>query len=73
MFQLNPCKRTVDAIRHALRMNNGYCPCRPEQSEETSCPCVNFVETGECCCDLFLKVEGDISVVLGSGNSNGCC
>jgi ferredoxin-thioredoxin reductase catalytic subunit len=59
MFQLNPDKRTVEAIRRALRNNNGYCPCRPEKTDDTSCPCVMFVESGECCCNLFQMTGGD--------------
>lgn len=44
------------AIKKALARNNGYCPCIPNRSEDTKCPCKNYRETLECHCNLYIKV-----------------
>jgi ferredoxin-thioredoxin reductase catalytic subunit len=40
----------------ALLERGGYCPCQPNQSEDTMCPCKNYREDGKCICGLFTKV-----------------
>ena len=52
--QLNPNTKVVEAIRKRLVVTKGYCPCVPEQSEDTICPCKKFRETGHCCCQLYV-------------------
>jgi len=31
------------------------CNCELEQKEENICPCLSFIETGNCKCGLFIK------------------
>lgn len=53
--KINPDKDKVKEIRAALKNNNGYCPCKIEQSEDTKCPCKDLRENQECCCELYIK------------------
>lgn len=48
-----------DAIRKALKDNQGYCPCRLEHKPEYKCMCKEFLEQeiGECHCGLYIKTE----------------
>lgn len=61
MLQLNPNIKLVNAVKKRLYMNGGFCPCAPghEGDIDYSCPCKKLIETEECCCSLFLKVEND--------------
>lgn len=54
----NPDKDYVKEIRHRLKENNWYCPCRLERTEDTKCPCKEFneMESGMCHCGLYIKV-----------------
>ena len=38
--------------------NDGYCLCQVPKSEDTKCPCKNFIENKECICNMFVK-DGD--------------
>ena len=43
-----------------VRLNDGYCPCAIEQTEDTLCPCKDFREQdtpGLCLCGRYEKVE----------------
>ena len=45
-------------ILDKLKENNGYCPCRIEQTPDTKCMCKEFREqtnTGTCHCGLYIK------------------
>lgn len=45
-------------ILDKLKENDGYCPCRIEQTPDTKCMCKEFREqtnTGTCHCGLFIK------------------
>jgi ferredoxin-thioredoxin reductase catalytic subunit len=54
---LNPDKDVVDAVRAALKENDGYCPCRLEKTADTKCMCKDFreQESGMCHCGLYIK------------------
>lgn len=56
-IKINPNKEEVEAIRQALKENDGYCPCQLERSERTKCMCLNFLESDEiwCHCGLYYK------------------
>ena len=45
-------------ILDKLKENDGYCPCRIEQTPDTKCMCKEFREqtnTGTCRCGLYIK------------------
>lgn len=54
MFNQNQNARA--GLLKALLERGGYCPCQPNQSEDTMCPCKNYREDGKCICGLFTKV-----------------
>lgn len=59
-IKLSNNKELVAEIKQKLKSNNGYCPCRLTQNEDTKCPCKEFreqIEVGECHCGLYKKVE----------------
>ena len=60
-FIINEDKAAAQEIIAALRANNGYCPCRLEQTPDTKCICKEFREetkAGEYChCGLYKKLE----------------
>lgn len=59
---VNPNKDIVADIRKRLKENDGYCPCALIKTEETKCPCKEFIENypsgSYCHCGLYLKQEG---------------
>lgn len=59
IIKINPNKEEVEAIRQAIKENDGYCPCQLEKSERTKCICLNFLEGNEtwCHCGLYYKSE----------------
>ena len=56
-YMLNPDKNHVNTIIEGLKAKNGYCPCRVEKTEENICCCTHFINGGDCCCNLWPKVE----------------
>lgn len=54
---LNPNKATVGAIIHRCLINDGYCPCKPNRSEDHICPCNDAKEHDKCCCTLYVEKE----------------
>lgn len=54
-MMLNPDKTVVERIRNFLKNNGGYCPCTPERTEDTKCPCKKFREEQICCCGLYVE------------------
>lgn len=56
-MQLNPDSKVVEAIKKRLVVTNGYCPCRPEQTDDTICPCKIMREEGHCCCTLYVPKQ----------------
>ena len=58
MIKITQNKELENAIRKALKDNNGYCPCRVQKTEDTKCMCKEFretKETGYCHCGLYYK------------------
>lgn len=57
MIKITQDKELENAIRKALKDNNGYCPCRVQKTEDTKCMCKEFREqtSGECHCGLYYK------------------
>jgi len=53
-MKLNPNKEQVLKIIEAIYKNNGYCPCRVNKSQESVCPCKDFIENKKCKCNLFI-------------------
>lgn len=55
----NPDREIYEAVSRDVKLNNGYCPCIVEQTEDTKCPCKIFREQeteGECHCGRYIKV-----------------
>ena len=59
----NPNKEYVKKIRTKLKENNGYCPCRIQQTKDTKCMCKEFRDMisndieGECHCGLYISIK----------------
>lgn len=56
-YVLNSNKEYVDIIINGILKRDGHCPCRKTQDDTTLCPCDEFVKTGDCKCNLFVKVQ----------------
>ena len=56
-YRLNPNKDFVARIIEGVYRKNGHCPCRRDETEETLCPCDEFINTGVCRCGLFVRIE----------------
>ena len=50
-------KDKTEKILGALYRNDGYCPCKPDRTEENICPCADMVDNNKCCCGLFVAGE----------------
>ncbi len=61
-YVLNPNKEYVDIIINGILKKDGHCPCRKLADDTTLCPCDEFVKTGICKCNLFVKKETDETV-----------
>ena len=56
----NPNAEIYNDVTKAVQDNNGYCPCKLLQNEDTKCMCKEFREqsyAGKCHCELFEKYE----------------
>lgn len=55
----NPDKEFVAHMRHALKNNNGHCPCALAKTPDTKCMCREFREMpeGTCHCGLYTKIR----------------
>ena len=56
----NPDKEIYESVTKDVKLNNGYCPCVVEQTEDTKCPCKIFREQeteGECHCGRYVKIK----------------
>lgn len=54
-YRINPDKGHVDLIIEGLKNKDGYCPCKVQKTEENICPCDDFINTGKCCCKLWVE------------------
>jgi ferredoxin-thioredoxin reductase catalytic subunit len=55
-YRLNPDKNHVKLIIEGLKAKNRYCPCRVQKIPENICVCKEFINTGKCCCKLWIKI-----------------
>lgn len=60
MFTQNPQARA--SLLKALVERGGFCPCQPNQSRDTMCPCKNYRENGKCICGLFVRIPQSVDV-----------
>lgn len=58
MFTQNEKARA--SLLKALLERGGYCPCQPNQSRDTMCPCKNYRENAKCVCGLFTKIPQSV-------------
>lgn len=56
-YRINPNKEHTNLIIEGLLEKDGYCPCKIQKTEENKCPCNDFLNTGKCCCKLWVKEE----------------
>jgi ferredoxin-thioredoxin reductase catalytic subunit len=49
-------ERFKDRIIKRIKANNGFCPCVNEKSDDTLCPCKEYLDTHDCHCNLYIKV-----------------
>lgn len=54
-FKLNPDKKYALGIIEGIKRSNLHCPCKVQKTEENLCPCDDFVNTGKCCCKLWVE------------------
>ena len=54
-YTLNPKKEHVDLIVEGLKAKDGYCPCKVGKEPQNICPCDDFINTGKCCCKLWVE------------------
>ena len=56
-YRINPNRDFVLRIIEGVIRKDGHCPCRKDVSDETLCPCDEFINTKICRCGLFIKEE----------------
>lgn len=56
-YRLNPDREYVDKIISGTLKKEGHCPCQVISDDTTLCPCDKFVNTGNCCCKLFIPIK----------------
>lgn len=56
-IKFNPDREEALRVMHAVKDNDGYCPCKLIKNEDTKCMCLEFrnQEEGLCHCGLFYK------------------
>ena len=63
----NPYEDEYNDISEAVKLNDGYCPCLLEKSEETKCMCKDFrdsQDTDFCHCGRFYKAKNYETLAL---------
>lgn len=56
-FIFNPDREYVNKILDGVYKKDGHCPCRLEVSDETLCPCDQFIKEGICKCNLYVMID----------------
>ncbi len=58
-----------EGVELAVLSNNGYFPCKIQQTEDTKCMCAEFREqpNGECSCGLYYKTDADFVLYTRKG------
>lgn len=54
-YILNSNKEHTLKIIEGILKKDGHCPCQIKEDDSTLCPCNNFINSGHCCCNLFIK------------------
>lgn len=54
-FKINESPYIIDLIKRIALVK--YCPCKIQKIEENKCPCDDFINTGKCCCKLWIKED----------------
>lgn len=54
-MKLNPDQAHVNKIVNKLGMTGGYCPCLPNRTEDTICPCKYARKQSVCRCGLYVR------------------
>ena len=54
-YKVNDKKEHVDLIVEGLKAKDGYCPCKVGKEPQNICPCDDFINTGKCCCKLWVE------------------
>lgn len=63
----NPSPTEYEEITEAVKLNDGYCPCMIEKTDDTKCMCKNFrdcKDTDYCHCGRFYKVKNYETLAL---------
>lgn len=63
----NPNEEEYSEITEAVKLNDDYCPCMPNKSDDTKCMCKAFrdsKETDFCHCGRFYKVKNYETIAL---------
>lgn len=61
MLLINNDTKTAINVLRALERNEGYCPCIPERTPDTKCPCKDMREKQECHCKLYVKDDNYVN------------
>ena len=51
----NPVTEFVKGLKKRIKANSGYCLNKPKGSKDNKCPCLDFKETGNCECGLYIR------------------
>lgn len=60
----NPNTKARAELLKSLLERDGYCPCQPNASRDTMCPCRTYREKGKCICGLFTKIPQPVEQEL---------
>ena len=52
----NPDSSYVTDFKKRLKSNNNYCPCKPEKTPDTKCPCAAFRDNNVCDCGMYIMI-----------------
>lgn len=56
-MKMNPNQTHAYKIMDKLELNSGYCPCLPQKTVDTICPCKFARKVQACRCGLYMKSE----------------
>ena len=54
-YIVNSDMKHVNLILEGLDAKGGYCPCKVGKESQNICPCDDFINTGKCCCKLWVE------------------
>jgi len=62
-FTFNKNKKVILKMVEKTIDNDGYCLCQFPKSDETLCPCDNFINNKECICNMFVKEQNEDKII----------